>query len=64
MPDIALQLSGGREVKAVGMHGTWSGETEKSPWVTRYNWELPVDLAKVESVRFGDVVIPLEQPKK
>jgi len=63
-PDIALQLSGGTEVRATGMHGTWTGEIEKSPWEDRYHWELPVDLFKVESVRFGDVVIPLEQPKK
>lgn len=27
-------------------------------------WEFPVDIAKVESIRFGDVVIPLEKPKK
>lgn len=27
-------------------------------------WEFPVDLSKVESIRFGDVVVPLEKPKK
>lgn len=62
--DIALQLSGGLEIKAQDMFGSWSGEPEKSPWETRYSWELPVDLSKAEAVRFEDVIIPLERPEK
>lgn len=62
--DVALQLSSGMEIKAFGQFGTWSGELENSPWEVRYDWDLPVDLSKAEAVRFGDVVIPLEQPKK
>ncbi|WP_295755066.1 DUF4179 domain-containing protein [uncultured Oscillibacter sp.] len=27
-------------------------------------WEFPVDLSKVESIQFGDVVVPLKQAKK
>lgn len=29
----------------------------------RGSWDIPVDLAKVESIRFGDVIIPLEKPQ-
>lgn len=58
-PDIALQLSGGVEIKMDGFQGTWSGELENSPWEYRCEWVIPVDLGKVESVRFGDVVVPL-----
>lgn len=28
------------------------------------SWELPVDLSKVEAIRFGDVVIPVKQAEK
>lgn len=62
--DIALQLSGGLEIKAQDMFGSWSGEPGESPWETRYNWELPVDLSKAEAVRFEDVIIPLERPEE
>lgn len=53
--DIMLQMRGGLEIRAEGGASGMNG---------RYNWPLPVDLSKAESIRFGDVVVPLEQPKK
>lgn len=61
--DVALQLSDGTEIKTPGLSGTWGGELEKSPWVVRADWTLPVDLTKAEAIRFGDVVVPLERPE-
>lgn len=61
--DIALRLSDGMEVCGGGQMSTWAGEFGKSPWESRGVWPLPVDVSKVESIRFGDVVVPLQQPK-
>lgn len=52
---IFLQMKDGTELHAVGR----SRGLER----TRCSWDLPVDLSKVESIRFGDVVVPLEKPK-
>lgn len=54
--EIFLQMKDGAEFRAIG--GRRGLER------TRCSWNFPVDLSKVESIRFGDVVIPLEQPKK
>lgn len=57
--DVALQLKGGIEIKTGG--GALGAMDPGEPH-TR-SWELPVDLSKVEAVRFEDVVIPLKQSK-
>lgn len=62
--DIALRLSDGMEVTLGSCFATWTGEYGNSPWEVRAGWTFPVDLSKVESIRFGDVVIPLEKPEK
>lgn len=54
----ALQMTGGMTVGGID-----SGRDGDDPKV-KGSWDFPVDLSKVESIRFGDVVIPLEQPKK
>lgn len=59
--DVALQLKGGMEIP-VSASGPL-GSASPGGTYTRF-WELPVDLSKAESIRFGDVVVPLEQPKK
>lgn len=53
-----LLLEGGVEINGNGAIQVY-GDPE-----TRGSWDIPVDLSKVESIRFGDVVIPLEHPKK
>lgn len=53
-----LLLTGG-----MTLEGHDSGRDTSDPQV-RGSWDFPVDLSKVESIRFGDVVIPLEKPKK
>ncbi len=60
--DVALMLEGGVEIGS-NSTGPVMADSDGEKLCTRC-WELPVDLSKVESVRFGDVVIPLEQPKK
>lgn len=59
--DVAIQLKGGVEIASNGSGSL--GAMNEGEVFTR-SWELPVDLSKAESVRFGDVVIPLEQPQK
>lgn len=54
----SLRLKGGMTVE--GTESVRSKSDEKR----QGSWDLPVDLSKVESIRFGDVVIPLETPKK
>ncbi len=54
--EIFLQMKDGAEFQAVGRR--------RGLERTRCSWDFPVDLSKVESIRFGDVVIPLEKPKK
>lgn len=53
-----LVLEDGTEIRGNGSFHI-HGDSEM-----RGSWDIPVDLAKVESIRFGDVVIPLEEPKK
>lgn len=53
--DIVLQMKDGLEIRAMGGASGMDG---------RYNWKMPVDLAKVESIRFGDVVVPLKPSGK
>ena len=53
-----LQLTGG-----MTLEGHDSGRDSSDPQVRGY-WDLPVDLSKVEAICFGDVVVPLAQPKK
>lgn len=45
------------------IEGLDSGHDGSDPQV-KGSWSLPVDLSKVESIQFGDVVIPLKQTKK
>ena len=60
-----LQMAGG-----VTVNGYYAGSivaedpSERKDKEVHGYWEFPVDLSKVESIRFGDVVIPLEKPKK
>lgn len=53
-----LQLADGMVI-AGHIGGRRGGED-----LIRGSWDIPVDLSKVESIKFGDVVIPLEQSKK
>lgn len=62
--DIALRLSDGMEVTLGSYFATWTGEYGNSPWEARAGWTFPVDLSKAEAIRFGDVVVPLSQPKR
>lgn len=59
--DVAVCLKGGMEISLDKTNFLGVGNPGE---VCTRNWTLPVDIAKVESIRFGDMVIPLEQPKK
>jgi len=53
-----LQMADGMKITGhIGVH-TYGEE------LIRGSWDIPVDLSKAESIHFGDVVIPLERPKK
>lgn len=52
----SLRLKGGMEISM------FSGSSSEGKM--EYSWSIPVDLSKVESICFGNVVIPVEQPKK
>lgn len=53
-----LHLAGGMTIE-----GLDSGRDTSDPQI-KGSWDLPVDLSKVESIQFGDVVVPLKQAKK
>lgn len=53
-----LLLKGGLEIEGNGAIQTY-GDPEM-----RGSWTIPVDLSKVEAIRFDDVVVPLSKPKK
>ena len=53
-----LRLAGGMTVEGID-----AGHDGGDPQV-KGSWDFPVDLSKVESIRFGDVVVPLKQAKK
>lgn len=58
IPSPELLLKGGVEIQGGGAIQTY-GVPEM-----RGTWNIPVDLSKVEAIRFGDVVVPLSKPKK
>ena len=53
-----LQLAGGMTVSGLDS-GRDNGDAR-----VRGSWDFPVELSKVESIQFGDVVVPLKQEKK
>lgn len=53
-----LLLEGGVEVR-----GNIAMQIYENPEM-RGSWDIPVDLSRVEAIRFGSVVIPLEQPEQ
>ena len=53
-----LHLAGG-----MTLNGLDSGHDFSDPQI-KGSWDFPVDLSKVESIQFGDVVVPLKQAKK
>jgi hypothetical protein len=55
----ALVLRDGTEVRSVDGGSRWMGEVKTGLWSTDFTWAVPVDLAQVVGVRFGDTVIPL-----
>ena len=55
---LVLHLAGGMTIE-----GLDSGRDTSDPQI-KGSWDLPVDLSKVESIQFGDVVVPLKQAKK
>ena len=57
IPSPELLLKGGVDIQGGGANQIY-GVPEM-----RGSWNIPVDLSQVESIRFGDVVVPLEQPK-
>lgn len=52
-------LSGGELCWCNGGGSRWLGEIENSDWGSDYYWEMPVDLAQVTALKFGDTLIPL-----
>ena len=58
-PDAALVLTDGTELQAMGAHGTWEGEAEKSRWIANYTWKVPAALEQAAAVRIGGRLIPL-----
>ncbi len=57
--DVALVLEDGSEIGMSGAHGSWAGEAEASPYVSSYNWKLPVDLDQAAALRLGETTVPL-----
>ena len=53
-----LQLAGGMTVSGLDS-GRDNGDAR-----VRGSWDFPVELSKVESIQFGEVVVPLKQEKK